>query len=505
MRRRLFPIRVLLAVVVLIASIPEGVPAADESPREMQQFDQIALEVEQRIASAEEQLLLGVSAVEALLKSSKTEAGDMTGAWNSIVEQNFLSPPVRQLRILLPRLELALQREAVKRVSPPSGARPPGGGRITPAIAVDIRNDAKELLEFVQEIQSVGEAVAWTLKVNRHIKSLEFDIENAPLRVDVYVKEMRETSSALVNILARIRRGMELRANRSATPAALATLRNEVAQSIRNVMVMKNKTLNASLSLVNTTKYLEPGEGYVVPEAEAKRIAVLAEYWKNSKDLYPLVRREILEGVGRWAPLPKAKWEAYGETRKKFVEVYGPLLAGDIFKGLPLFDGKKYSELPGVVLEVENALRTLLAGIDDVQRDLDERRKALDQDEILTQRERAQLMMLVQRYSPERAKILALAVQRAGGGSNRILELERLKKSVAAGSEEYRKYDDEQRLLKNRQHPEQVKADDAMKDFVKGLEDARRAAQEILKSHEARRKALGLSPAFKEPALAKRN
>ncbi len=90
MHRRLFPIRVLLAVIVLIASFPEGVPAADESPREMQQFDQIALEVEQRIASAEEQLLLGVAAVEALLKSSKTEAADMTGAWNSILEQHFL-------------------------------------------------------------------------------------------------------------------------------------------------------------------------------------------------------------------------------------------------------------------------------------------------------------------------------------------------------------------------------------------------------------------------------
>ena len=46
----------------------------------------------------------------------------------------------------------------------------------------------------------MGEAVAWTLKVNRHIESLEFAIGNAPARVGAYVDDMKLMSASLVDI-----------------------------------------------------------------------------------------------------------------------------------------------------------------------------------------------------------------------------------------------------------------------------------------------------------------
>jgi len=512
----------LFLAALLCASSPVRSLAA--VPQQGPGFGEIALAVEARIAAAEESMLAGVAAVEILLKSGKTESSEMTGAWNTILEQHFQSSAVKELRAMLPILHLTIVRD----VASGSGSQSPSapvplpypnapsigegssapvrsakGTQITLAIARDIYNDAKELSEFAQEVVSVGEAVAWTLKVNRHMQSLAFDIENAPVRVGVYVKEMRETSASLVNIIARIKRGVELRRRANVSAADLAALRNEVVQSIGGVRLMRNKTVNAALSLLNTKKYLEPGEGYAVPESEAKRIAVLAEYWRDAKNLYPLVRSDIMEGVARWAPLPKAKWEAYGETRKKFVEVYGPLLAGNIFKGIPLFEGKQYNELPGVVLEVENALRALLENIDDLQKDIEQRKKALEQDELMTQRERVQLATLSTMYSPVAARNLVFAASRAGGGANRILELERLKNGVAKNSDAYRKYDAEQKLLQSRKHPEQIKADTALKDFAKGLEGARKTAKDILDQHAARRKTLGLPPALKEISLAK--
>ena len=513
---------VLFLAALLCASFPANSLAA--TPQQAPGFEEIVLAMEARIAAAEESLLSGVAAVEILLKSAKTESSELTGAWNTILEQHFQSSAIRELRTMLSLLHMAIIRDA----SRGSGSKPPSapvpvphsntpsadegssvsvrsakGSRITLAIARDIYNDAKELAEFAQEIVSVGEAVAWTLKVNRHMQSLKFDIENAPVRVGVYVKEMRETSASLVNIIARIKRGVELRRRANVPAADLTSLRNEVAQSIKGVRLMRNKTVNAALSLLNTKKYLEPGEGYAVPATEAKRIAVLAEYWRDAKNLYPLVRSDILEGVAQWAPLPKAKWEAYGETRKEFVETYGPLLAGNIFKGIPLFEGKKYNELPGVVIEVENTLRAFLENIDDLRKDIEQRRKALEQDEVMTQRERLQLTTLSNKYSPVMARNLFFAASRAGGGGNRILELERLKRGVAKDSDEYRKYEAEQKLLTSRKHPEQVKADAAVSLFVKGLEDARKTAKDILEKHTARRKTLGLPPALKEITLAK--
>ena len=499
---------IVLAALFCVSSPVISNAAASQKARG---FEEIALAIEALIPEAEKSILAGVASVELLLKSSKTEASEMTGAWNTVQEQFFNSSPVGELRVQLTAFRMTMLDEKLNesdsKTSSSGGSGAPErsakGARITREIANDIYNEGRELADFAQEILSVGEAVAWTLKVNRHIQSLKFDIENAPVRVGVYVKEMREVSALLVEIIAKVKRGVELRKRVNVSAADLAVLRNEVAQSLKSVVLMRAGTVNAALSLANTTKYLEPGEGYVVPEAEAKRIAVLAEYWKDAKNLYPLVRSDILDAVAKWAFFPKLKWEVYGETRQRFVDVYGPLLAGNIFKGIPLFEGKKYIELPAVVVNVENTLRALLVNIDDLQKDMEQRRKALEQEELLTRSERVRLTVLSNAYSPVMARNLVVAATRAGGGANRILELERLKRGVAKDSEEYTKYDVEQKLLQSRKHPEQLKADAAVSLFLKGLEDARKTAKDIVEKHTARRKALGLPPALKEITLAK--
>ncbi len=105
------------------------------------------------------------------------------------------SPVMKELAQLRPLLKLTIDRglhEAVQasrdRMNKGNAPVPPSSGKagITLPIARDIHR-SRGTPRFAQEIQSVGEAVAWTLKVNRHIESLEFDIGNAPARVGAYV------------------------------------------------------------------------------------------------------------------------------------------------------------------------------------------------------------------------------------------------------------------------------------------------------------------------------
>ena len=55
-------------------------------------------------------LLAGVVAGEQLLKSSKTEAGEMTGKWNEILEQSFAAPVMKELAQLRPLLKVTIDR-----------------------------------------------------------------------------------------------------------------------------------------------------------------------------------------------------------------------------------------------------------------------------------------------------------------------------------------------------------------------------------------------------------
>ena len=472
-------------------------------------FREIAAEVEKRLPDAEEKLLTGVAAVEQLLKSSKTEAGQMTGKWIEILEQSFASPVMKELGQLRPLLKLAIDsglheamqasRDKMKKGNAPVSSSS-GKSGITLPIARDIHKDAEELLGFAQEIQSAGEAVAWTLKVNRHIESLEFDIGNAPARVGAYVDDMKLMSASLADIRRKANQAME---DYSKTRGSLAELKGEMSRYLTLTMTMKYKTQNAAVSLVNTAKYLEPETGYVIPAAELKRMEVLAEYWKDGKNLYPLLRQDIAEGVARWAPHPKAKWSNYLESKKEFNKVYSPLLQGNLFQGIPLFEGKKYTELSGVVLDTEMTLRSVIAAIAGEEKNVEVRRSALVEDNVLTRKEQEEIRKLEAEYGPEREKSLRSAVYKAAGGYARVVELERFLENSEIKDGAYERAKEELDSLLKRRHPDQRAADSAMQTFYKQLPEAQRRVDSIIADHGKRKKDLGLQPVLKEAKLAR--
>lgn len=497
---------VLLGAFLLASA---GGAAAQEQEEKALSFQEIAAEVEKRLPDAEEKLLAGAAAVEQLLKSSKTEAGEMTGKWNEILEQSFASPVMKELAQLRPLLKVTIDRglhEAMQasRERMTKGDAPvastSGKSGITLPIARDIHKDAEELLGFAQEIQSVGEAVAWTLKVNRHIESLEFDIGNAPARVGAYVDDMKLMSASLADIRRKANQAME---DYSKTRGSLAELKGEMSRYLTLTMAMKYKTQNAAVSLVNTAKYLEPETGYVIPATELKRMEVLAEYWKDVKNLYPLLRQDIADGVVRWAPHPKAKWANYLESKKEFNKVYAPLLQGNLFQGIPFFEGKKYTELSGVVLDTEMTLRSVLAAIAGEEKNVETRRSALAQDNVLTRKEQEEIRKLEAMYGPEREKNLVKAVHKAAGGYGKVVELERFVENSEMKDGAYERAKEELDTLLKRRHPEQRAADSALQTFYKQLPEAQRRVDAIIADHGKRKKDLGLQPVLKEAKLAK--
>ena len=498
---------ILLMGAFLLAGA--GGTASQEQEARMPTYEEVAVEVEKRLADAEQKILAGVAAVEELLKSSKTDASQMTGKWNEIREQSFASPVMKELAQLRPLLKLTIDRglhEAVQasrdRMNKGNAPVPPSSGKagITLPIARDIHRDAEELLGFAQEIQSVGEAVAWTLKVNRHIESLEFDIGNAPARVGAYVDDMKLMSASLADIRRKANQAME---DYSKTRGSLAELKGEMSRYLTLTMAMKYKTQNAAVSLVNTAKYLEPETGYVIPATELKRMEVLAEYWKDVKNLYPLLRQDIADGVVRWAPHPKAKWANYLESKKEFNKVYAPLLQGNLFQGIPFFEGKKYTELSGVVLDTEMTLRSVLAAIAGEEKNVETRRSALAQDNVLTRKEQEEIRKLEAMYGPEREKNLVKAVHKAAGGYGKVVELERFVENSEMKDGAYERAKEELDTLLKRRHPEQRAADSALQTFYKQLPEAQRRVDAIIADHGKRKKDLGLQPVLKEAKLAK--
>ncbi|NCC59213.1 MAG: hypothetical protein EOM17_16620, partial [Synergistales bacterium] len=103
-------IAVLLLVAVFFIPCAGEKAAAQEQEEKALNFQEIAAEVEKRLPDAEEKILAGVAAVEQLLKSSKTEAAQMTGKWNEIREQSFASPVLKELAQLRPLLKLSIDR-----------------------------------------------------------------------------------------------------------------------------------------------------------------------------------------------------------------------------------------------------------------------------------------------------------------------------------------------------------------------------------------------------------
>lgn len=502
-------IAVLLLVAVFFTPCAGEKAAAQEQEEKALNFQEIAAEVEKRLPDAEEKILAGVAALEQLLKSSKTEAGEMTGKWNEILEQSFASPVMKELAQLRPLLKLSIDRglhEAMQasRDRMTKGNAPvsstSGKAGITLPVARDIHKDAEELLGFAQEIQSAGEAVAWTLKVNRHIESLEFDIGNAPARVGAYVDDMKLMSASLMDIRRKANQALE---DYSKTRGSLAELKGEMSRYLTLTMTMKYKTQNAAVSLVNTAKYLEPETGYVIPATELKRMEVLADYWKDVKNLYPLLRQDIAAGVARWAPHPKAKWANYLESKKEFNRVYAPLLQGNLFQGIPLFEGKKYTELSGVVLDTEMTLRSVIAAIAGEEKNVEIRRSSLMQDNVLTRKEQEEIRKLEAAYGPECEKSLQNAVYKAAGGYAKVVELERFLENSDIKDGAYAKVKEELDALMKRRHPEQRAADSALQTFYKQLPEAQKRVDTIIADHGKRKKDLGLQPMLKEAKLAK--
>jgi len=500
---------ILLVLIGAFLLALSGGAVSQEQEEKALNFQEIAAEVEKRLPDAEEKLLAGVAAAEQLLKSSKTEAGEMTGKWNEILEQSFASPVMKELAQLRPLLKVTIDRglaEAMQasldRMSKGKApvASSSGKAGITLPVARDIHKDAEELLGFAQEIQSVGEAVAWTLKVNRHIESLEFDIGNAPARVGAYVDDMKLMSASLMDIRRKANQAME---DYSKTRGSLAELKGEMSRYLTLTMTMKYKTQNATVSLVNTAKYLEPETGYVIPATELKRMEVLADYWKDVKNLYPLLRQDIADGVARWAPHPKAKWANYLESKKEFNRVYAPLLQGNLFQGIPLFEGKKYTELSGVVLDTEMTLRSVIAAIAGEEKNVEIRRSSLMQDNVLTRKEQEEIRKLEAMYGPEREKSLTNAVYKAAGGYAKVVELERFLENSDVKDGAYAKVKEELDALLKRRHPEQRAADSALQTFYKQLPEAQRRVDAIIAEHGKRKKDLGLQPMLKEAKLAK--
>ena len=504
MKRKSLPgkFAVLVLMSVFLTSFCGGAAAQEQEGKELT-FQEIAAEVEKRLPDAEGKILAGIASVEGLLKSSKTEASEMTGKWNEIREQSFSAPVMKELAQLNPMLRLSLEKgmrakaQAHKRPSS-SAARPSSSAQsgITIFIARDIYRDAEELLGFGREIQSVGEAVAWTLKVNRHIESLEFDIGTAPVRVEAYVKQMRHASDMLTKIRLKIREV-------SGGKRTYSEMKDEFSIYMSSINTLKIMTVNAATSLVNTTRYLEPRAGYVVPATELKRMEVLTEYWKDVKNLYPLLKEEIADGVARWAPNPKAKWANYLESKNEFNKVYAPLLAGDIFKGIPHFEGKKYNELDDILRVTQIDLHALLSVSKKQEMKAETAKKLLRRDEALTREEQEEIRKLEAMYGPEREKMLIYAVRKAGGGYARYVQLERFIENSDIQDGAYDRAKEELDSLRQRRHPEQRSADAALVNFYKGLSEAQKRVDTIVSDHTERKRGLGLRPVLKESRLAK--
>ncbi len=454
-----------------------------------------------------------MAAVEVLLKSSKTDAAQMAGKWNEIKEQSFAAPAVKDLAMICPMLKLAIDTPDTAgsnlrpRNSSPLGAGkntgqnqsspvPSGNSRMTRAVAMDILKEAEELTGVAREIQSVEEAVAWTLKVNRHIESLKFDIGTAPVRVEAYVKQMKEVSESLTFLYRKIKEA-------SSGKRSYANLKIELAHAIDFARSMHIVTINAASSLVNTAQYLEPQAGYVIPETELKRMEVLADYWKDVRNLYPLLKVEIADGATRWAPGPKAKWADYLESKKEFNKVYEPLLAGQLFKGISYFEGKKYNELAPIFPPIHRDLMAMRFMVENQEKKAEAVKKQMEQDEALTRKEQEEIRNLENLYGPEREKILIRSVYKTGGGYGRLVELERFLKKSEIKDGSYDRAKEELDNLRKRRHPDQKAADSALETFYKGIAEAQKRMDTIIQDHGKRKKEFGLEPLLKEAKLAK--
>lgn len=477
---RIFFLLVFLTLLFPVSARAETLPVA------LPPLGVLVPQVEVRILAAEEKILEGIQSVELLLKSAKTDRSEMTGAFAALVENCFDSPAVRELSVMRTLLKVRLDQDQAP------GSLPPG--------LRDLEREAAELIQFAEELAGVQEAVAWTERTNHQIGLLRFDVTHAPLRLGAFVKELQTIAASLVQIRSRL----EGLPEKGLSPQQIQSLKRQVENDLKLTAVLKYRTQSAAFSLIKTAQAVGEGKAYVPDREGFKRMDVLAEFWREVPALYPLISRELVTAVGRWAPLPKSRWEALLAERETFDKIYGPLLSGEMLRGMPLFEGMGYPALPQVVAELERTARVGLARLEGLERDLEKYREALAQDGQLTARERQELLLLEARFGPQAARVQRIALATAGGGSRAISELERRIEGLPAGSEERRRHEEDLGLLRRKQHPDQIAADRQWREFLRLSSEAQRRADEIVEGHIRRRQSLSLPPVLKRLSLEPR-
>ena len=441
--------------------------------------------VEKRISEVHVQFLAASAEVEAVMKQMSTDASKMTGKWRELVERSYSSPAVVELAELLPALDRAIERVRFGAVQ---------AGNIGPDIAQEVYDEAEELLRFSREIQDAGRVIGWILQINRHISSIQHDIASAPVRMAAYVDEMKGVGEKLTEMLRVVPSSTV-----GMSESELAALKGKVREYEKESRQLMAVTTNAQVSLLYMVEAIRLDTAEQLDE-EFKIVEKIVESWRNSGDLYPLIAREITEGVARWAPLPKARLDLYKKSRADYMDAYAAFFKEELFKGIPHFEGKKFAGISAVADEAHIIMLSLLTALEGQEKDMARRKKALKDDALITAMEREQIRRYDEKYGPEVYRRLKRVADTAAGGKEQIDALKRYLEDPRAQNDDPPAWRQEAKStlekLERRQHPEQIEADYALSDFVVERVEAVKAMRMMMEDHAKRKRSLGLEPAL---------
>lgn len=476
--------RTILSVLLLIMALftcqacqaQEGLPSV---------LSEMVSSVERRISEVQEQLMAASGEVEAVMKLMSTDASKMTGKWRELVERSYSSPEVVELAELLPALDRAIERVRFGAVQ---------AGNIGPDVAQDVYDEAEELLRFSREIQDAGRVIGWMLQINRHIASIQHDIASAPVRMAAYVDEMKGVGEKLTEMFKVVPSSMI-----GLSESELASLKGRVLEYAKESIQLAAVSRNAQESLLYMVEAIRLDTAEQLDE-EYKIVEKIVESWRNSGERYPLIAREITEGVARWAPLPKARLDLYKKSRADYMDAYAAFFREEIFKGIPHFEGIRFVGLSAVADEARITMLSLLMALEGQEQDMARRKKALKDDAHLTALEREQIRRYDEKYGPEVYRRLKRAADTAAGGKEQIDALKRYLEDPRAQNDDPPAWRQEAKStlekLERRQHPEQIEADYALSDFIVERVEAVKTIRMMMEDHAKRKRSLGLEPAL---------
>ena len=474
--------RQVFAALLLITSLcllPAGQARGEGQPSVL---SETVASVEKKISEVQEQFLAASAEVEATMKQTTTDASKMTGKWKELVERSYSSPSVVELAELLPALDKAIERVRF-------GAAQ--AGSVGPDIAQDVYDEAEELLRFAREIQDAGRVIWWILQINRHIASIRHDIDSAPARIAVYVDEMKGVSDKLAEMFKIVPR-----TTGDMSEAELASLKSKVQGYVNETRNLIAVTRNAQESLVYMVDALRL-ETSVQLDEEYKIVEKMVESWRSAGEQYPLIERGIAEGVARWVPLPKARLDLYKKSRSDYMDAFAAFFNEELFKGVPYFEGKRFLGITEVVDDAHRTMLSLLAMVEGQEKSVARRKKALEDDAVLTAKDREQIRWYNEEYGPEVLRRLKRACDTAAGGKERIEAFKGyLNDPRSQGDDPYnlQKAREELEKLERRRHPEQIAADNAMSEFIVARVEAVKAMRKMMEDHSRRKRSLGLDP-----------